>query len=70
MVCYEEGDISVGPGVAVVARYVHTVAVWVVRKAHMAVKTERRLRGRPPDARCIRNVADLDTCMASVQVAA
>ena len=58
------------PGAAIVAGYVHKVAICVVRKAHMAVKTERRLRGRPPDARCIRNVADLDTCMASVQVAA
>ena len=70
MVCHGGGDIRVDPGAAMVARYVHTVAVRAVRKAHMAVKTERRLRGRPPDARCIRNVADLDTCMASVQVAA
>jgi hypothetical protein len=30
----------------------------------MAVKSERLLEGRPPDARCIRNVADLDACRA------
>jgi hypothetical protein len=70
MVRYEGGDIRVDPGAAIVVGYVHTVAVRAVRKAHMAVNTERRLRGRPPDARCIRNVADLDTCMASVHVAA
>lgn len=34
---------------------------------HMAVKTERRLMGSPPDARWIRKVADLDACDAQAR---